>query len=358
MSEMKKKLYRNLLIIFAVFILLFAILFIYQKANGRNISYQKIESKMISAARNYFEDKDLLPKNEGEIVSVDVSTLIENSLLSPFEKMTSDTNCSGKVDVQKNNDSYNYMVNLTCDKYHTETYKENITKNVVESGDGLYFINDEYVYRGENVNNYVSFASQEWRIVKITSDGYLKLVRTKKEEEKHLWDDRYNIDAKEDLGINIYEKSRLKDTLNEIYNDSERFSNENKKIISARNICVGERSSNNLSLNSEEECKKTLEGQFISLLDIHDSAYASLDNNCNGVNNDSCANYNYFSEFLSNSWTTVPVKGSTYKAYMASPTYLTEGKCNKETNLYIVVYINSNVKFDSGDGSKGNPFAF
>ena len=54
--------------------------------------------------------------------------------------------------------------------------------NSENESDGLYKYTDEegtetYVYRGVDPNNYVDFAGQTWRILRIQSDGTVKLIR-------------------------------------------------------------------------------------------------------------------------------------------------------------------------------------
>ena len=54
-------------------------------------------------------------------------------------------------------------------------------KNLVSSGYGLYLYNDEYIYRGSNVNNYVKFSDSEriFRIVKVTKNNEVVLIQEK-----------------------------------------------------------------------------------------------------------------------------------------------------------------------------------
>ncbi len=56
---------------------------------------------------------------------------------------------------------------------------EDLKKLVVTSGDGLYQDSTDdkrYIYRGTNVDNYVSYSNQLWRIVGIEVDGTVKIV--------------------------------------------------------------------------------------------------------------------------------------------------------------------------------------
>lgn len=357
MDLMKKKLYRNLLIIVGVFVIIFIILFAYQGCTGRNISHEKIEEKMISGAEKYFEKMELLPKDEAGISIVSAATLIENDYIDPFSKMTNDTDCDGNVTVQKNGEYYNYMVYLKCgESYETKTLNSEITSNIVTSGDGLYKVGNEYVFKGEKVNNYVNFAGRIWRIIKITEDGYLKLVDSKKEEETISWDDRYNIDEDANTGINNYEKSRIKSTIDKLYDNKDKFSAESKKIITAHDVCIGKRNENNFAFDTKQECSEVIENQFLSLIDVIDASRASVDENCKNINSPSCINYNYFSQFFGSSWTTISVTNSSSKVYKTSASSMYANRCDKEGNIYINVYINSNTKYRSGSGEENDPF--
>ncbi len=57
---------------------------------------------------------------------------------------------------------------------------EQLTSNIVTSGDGLYedtYEPGRYVYKGANPNNYITFNNEEWRIISVEADGTLKIVR-------------------------------------------------------------------------------------------------------------------------------------------------------------------------------------
>ena len=57
---------------------------------------------------------------------------------------------------------------------------EQLTSNLVTSGDGLYedtYEPGRYVYKGANPNNYITFNNEEWRIVAVEADGTLKIIR-------------------------------------------------------------------------------------------------------------------------------------------------------------------------------------
>lgn len=59
-----------------------------------------------------------------------------------------------------------------------ELLGNSITTNssLVTSGEGLYRVSGQYIYKGENVDNYVLFGNNLWRITRVNSDGSLELV--------------------------------------------------------------------------------------------------------------------------------------------------------------------------------------
>ena len=56
---------------------------------------------------------------------------------------------------------------------YNKVIKDNET---VTSGDGLYSVGNQYIFKGANVNNYVSYSGLTWRIVRLNLDGSLYLV--------------------------------------------------------------------------------------------------------------------------------------------------------------------------------------
>ena len=138
-------------------------------------------------------------KNDGEKSEVDATTLSSDDykLMKPLSKLKKNVSCTGKVVVQKVNNKYIYTPYLDCcNSYKTEElYKSIKNKNkVVTSGNGLYEMNGEYVFRGDTVNYYVKLSKWLIRIVKITSDNKILLIPEYKDYYSDVWDDRYNSD--------------------------------------------------------------------------------------------------------------------------------------------------------------------
>lgn len=351
-----KKLKRNLLIIAGVFVIVFVILLIFSdKSDSRNLSYMQIEQKLIDASESYLNKTELLPTEDAGTVLVSSEVLISNKYMKSFDKMTKDTNCFGQVTVQKTGQNYNYMPYLICDNYRTKTLKSEIASLVRDDGeDGVYLINDEYVYRGEKVNNYFKMGNNMWRIIKVTDDGYLKLVNEKSEEKSYVWDNRYNVKTKDYSGINDYEKSRISETLTTLYLNKENFG---RLFIVPRKICVGQRAYDDFSLDSNTECDvKSKDLQYIDLINSKDLAYASLDKDCTQTNSMACNNYNYFSDFFYGSWSLISEKDKVTAVYFYDIAYREAYKANSQNDIYLVVYLNANNLVKKGDGSMSNPY--
>ena len=211
LSNINKKMLKYIIIIVVVFVAFLVILGVVKLVIGTKLSYQKIEDKMKSAAMSYIKDDKAdvaLPEGD-EILTISVDDLVSNKKMKDLSKYIKDddVSCSGNVVVRKQDDDYMYIPYLDCgEAYTTQTLSDYIVNNVeqVNAGDGLYFMNNEYVYRGEYVDNYVKFANQVWRIVKIDANGNIKLLQDTATKNKNSWDNRYNVDFKSTVGINDY----------------------------------------------------------------------------------------------------------------------------------------------------------
>ena len=357
MRFLNKKLMRNLLIIAGIFIVVLIRLWIFSnKGDGSaNLDYIKIEQKLVDASKSYLKKTELYPQEQGDIITISSDVLISNKYMKSFDKLTKDTNCFGQVYIQRNGENYNYMPNLTCDNYQTNSFKNKITSLVREDGeDGVYLINNEYIYRGEKVNNYLKMGDNIWRIIKMTDDGYLKIIMQKYEENAYIWDNRYNVTTKDYSGINEYEKSRISETLYKLYSTKGNFG---RLYIVPRYICVGKRAYNNFTLGTDEECSlKSEKVQYLDLINSTDLAYASLDQNCNHTNDMACNNYNYFTSFFRGSWSLISEKDKVTSVYFYNIGNRITYKANSEKRVYLVAYVNADNTIKSGNGTSSSPY--
>lgn len=356
--RLNKKMFYVLCGVIGVFVLILIILLIVKLVSGTKISYEQLQDKMVIAAENYYYDNtETLPKNEGDEISISIDTLVEKGYLKSLDKLV-DASCSGSVVVKKNGEQYMYYPSLDCGSdYKTRTIGSIITdqSNIVESGDGLYKTEDGYVFRGEYVNNYVTFADSTWRIISIDNNGNIRMVKDNYLEDDYSWDDRYNVEADDETGINDYKKSRIKESLEKMYNDNTLVDETNKKHLIMYNLCIGKRNSSEYALSKNIDCSETVPAH-IGLLSLYEVKMPSLDKNCTNIDTESCGNYNYFSNFMYGTFFLNSVNDNTYEVYAgkASYTYLTDARY--ESSIYPVIVISSKEIYVSGNGSEENHF--
>ncbi len=370
-KEEKNKAKKNMMLFMCIIVggvlLLLLILFISSLFVKKSYTYEQIENIIEKATISYFKDhSDLLPQVDGGVVEIGVENLVAEGKMKSLSEYTKKGEiCSGRTLVEKTGSQYLYTPYLDCnDSFQTVELAGKILKNepVITSGYGLYNINNNYVFRGENVNNYVELEQGLWRIVKINSNNNIMLIKESGVGSPLAWDDRYNKDVNYASGINIYSASRIKeyidkmltnpvDTLNEIF-----LGKKDKEKIISYNMCVGKRDENATDNSGEIECSQTLESQKVGLLPAYDYINASVDNNCKKIGDISCQNYNYLKENY-NWWLLTADSTTSYRAYNIN----TNGKIVLSNAIYYayvrpVIYLNNKVLYKSGTGTKEDPY--
>lgn len=359
-EELRKKLLLFGGIGVGIVVLIVIIISIVNMITGRRMSYTAVEQKMKEAAESYYkENKNLLPTHDGE-VTVDATTLSTGKFMRPLEKIVpKGASCTGKVVVKENGDTYSYTAYLDCgESYHTtELYKKLIdSANIVTTGDGLYQMNHEYVFRGENVNNYLKIGNNIWRIIKVNSSNEVQLILTNS-KLKSVWDDRYNTQRQYNVGINEFTVSRIRTYLNDLYQNNEMFDNSIKEKLSIMDACYARRDEKNNVNDGSVECTSKISDTKISLLPIYDYINASLDSTCKTPGNPQCQNYNYLATEQSSWWTITGVTENTYRVYSIS--YSGEiGQSQASNNNFVrpVIQLSNTTMYSSGDGTAQNPY--
>lgn len=354
LKKMDKKMLKMFGIIIGIVVVLFTIIIIVLTIIGSKKTYSQVEDMMINSAKRYYnKNNDALPSNDNETSIISSDKLIDEGYIKSFDKLLDDPTCSGQVNVTKSGNSYLYNSTLNCgENYTTKKLKDVIIEKVVESKDGLYKYDNYYIFRGENVNNYVSYLNKTWRIIRINEDGSIRMIDTTKRDSV-VWDDRYNSDKEYNTGINNYEVSRVKEMLDEIlkfYDDDE------LKYMLKQNVCIGKRDENETDNSGNVECSKTLDNQYFDLIRPNEFALASLSELCKNPTKPECSNYNYLAD-LQNTWTAIADKNSTYKAYKLSSN-IELVTTTSSAQPKIVININPNVNYVDGDGSEENPYTF
>ncbi len=364
-EKLRKRLMLIMGVIVAILLLIVIILLLIKFVFNRTLSFEKIENKMKNAAIEYYKvQKDLLPQEEGGKDLVDASTLSASDYMKPLnEYVGKGVSCTGEVSVEKINGRYVYTPYLDCgDKYQTkELYRAVIEQGLVTSGYGLYQFGSEYVYRGETVNNYVTFANTIWRIVKVTANNQVLLILDDEEYMPDLeWDDRYNQQEGTKTGINAYHVSRVKEALELYYkektDDTVTFSSADQDKLASFSLCVGAREENYAINDNAKECALVEENQMIGLLTVSDYLNASADSNCHSILDRSCQNYNYL-RMKKNFWLVTPNSKDTKSVYyVASSGYVSTSEALSSRLIRPTVLMNRTVMIASGSGTKEKPF--
>jgi len=363
MKELLEKANKKTLILIGGFLILICVIIfggalLYNKLFYKT-SYEEIENIMKKATIEYLNDRqEKLPQNTNESITITEKTLVSAEKMKSINELIKDdeASCDGEVIVTNINGNYRYNPILNCEgKYETLKFVDYINNNVdiTETENGLYKVNDNLVYRGDNVNNYLQFSGKTYRIVKI-KDNYTVLILTEK-LDNISWDNRYNIEKDAKLGINNYNVSRVKDYLATLYEGTTLISEENKLLVANHNLPIGKRDSKETDKSGNIESSTILENQYISLLPAYDFLNASLDPNCTTTTAESCSNYNYLAQYNLNWWLATAYSKNTHQVYRVSGSIkLTSAS----STAYIrpIIYLTNDIIYVSGDGTKENPY--
>jgi hypothetical protein len=365
MVDALKKLDRKFLIFAGCIILLPILLIIFlaiiQGCSNRKMTYENYEQKMISATERYL--KNNVPTEESEMIVVSLNALVEKSYIKTSKKALDDS-CTGEVTVRRNGSSVesnnggflNYTVSLNCENYNTVHLFDKITSEVVTSDSGLYLVGENYIFKGNKVNNYINFFGQDYRIMSINKDGIIKLIKSEPEGSQRIWDNKFNSEANATYGKSIYKDSVILGYLLADYKNSKKISKAARQHIVAQDVCVGKRSSDNYSISKDIDCSEVLENQVISLINVSDYAMASTDPDCDSTASRSCRNYNYLSTVALSTWTLNSSSDNTYDVFFISDGLQESQKASSYNEYSIVIYIDGNELYTTGTGSAGNPY--
>lgn len=341
-------------ILLVILIIIVAIILVGGKNKGLT------EQDLINGATLYYQNNPaLLPKENYDSTSVQLSTLISNGIISEEKNIST---CPVYVMVTNMNGTYTYtpVMNCATTNNNSASLVSKLTASMTTTGSGLYNVNGKFIFRGENPNNYVKFGESLWRVIGLDENNNIKMIYSDIYIDYNEWDNRYNKDVTHtgiiDKGINDFignEKSRLKEYLDSF------FSNENNidKYTAARiartvkfNTCIGKANieSGNINICSESYNSR------ISTITIDDYVNASLDNSCNYNDTMSCRNYNFLNL---DGWTITANSANTYQAYFIDKD---EGIYSKDTYIRSairpVIALKNDVIYVSGSGTMLDPY--
>ena len=316
---------------------------------------------MKKAASNYYsEHSKKLPKTTGGTVEISAKNLSNLGYMKDIGKYIKKGTCSGKVVVENNDDTFVYTPYLDCgESYKTMELFREITKSahLVTEGPGLYAQDNQYVFRGEVTTNYISLNNRLYRIVKVDANNEIELISQEEKEQTSVsWDNRYNSDIKSSYGINDFNISRLKNSLDRIYEqDGKRafFTDKEREYIVYHNYCIDKTGPKD---PISSDCLQSSVKMKVGLLTASEYMNASLDDECTYVTSRSCQNYNYLVKSNVDWWLITASGLSSYEAFSVSGGTIGVSKCFMMKKLRPVIYLNSKTMYKSGTGTKDDPY--
>ena len=276
-------------------------------------------------------------------------------------------------------DEYGYII-YSYDKSSKQFQKEESSKEVVSTGkfivdnnlirvvgqtdSGLYDMGTEYVFKGNEVNNYVTLTgnddsgtrSTSWRILSINKSDYSVKLISANSIASNVWDSN---------GSNIFKNSTIDNLLLSKVDDNGIAYN-NSKIIN-NDFEVGKVVNSEFSidaLKSELSSKTTednISSQKVGTISVLDYVNASANTACNSnYLSDSCNQNNYLKDMFGSTNTTWTLNTDGNQVWYISATGnlgLANSTDNKQ--IYAVVRLSSNTHItntDNGTGASNNPF--
>ena len=239
--DMKLLKYLGICVGVLVLIMLFLILINGGTSDGK-FTYDKIEVKLVDAAKKYVADKqkqnvDVLPDSPlADAYYLSANVLESEGYIKNISELAKDeTTCVGGVNIYNaGGGKYDYVPDLTCGSfYQTVKLVDKViadNDSGVVQGSGLYqridgkFVLDEqdlnrvtsddfeYVFRGDEVNNYVKIDDNLWRIVSIDNENNMLLIYNEHSQRALAWDDKYNPDINKYQGINTFISNGIEST--------------------------------------------------------------------------------------------------------------------------------------------------
>lgn len=343
-------------------ILLIILLSLISRLTTRTYStYAETEAKLVEAAKKYYVNNiNYLPTEEKASTEVMLGTLVEEGYIKPLDKyLRYGSSCDAKVIVTKTKLDYDYMPYLNCGERYSSTqlYKKVLEDNaIVDKGVGLYNIDNEKVFKGEVKNNYILLNKQKWRIIRIDEDNNLVLMSEFRTDTTE-WDNRYNLETDSDDGINNYNISRIKEFIENQYYNGELLTNYEKSKVVFSKACLGSRENINSGSFKKVECSQLSEEELpIKLLTVGEYLEASIDPNCNTIEDRGCTNYNYMHDLPQSFWTITKGQKNTAYVYSINTSGVAETRASGSKQVRYVILLSSKTLYSSGSGLYDDPY--
>ena len=207
-----------------------------------------------------------------------------------------------------------------------KTFGDAIVKdsNIATSGSGLYKVSGNYIYKGQEANNYLKYSNLLWRIIEVYEDGSVSAIL----------EDNLNV-MSYDQKVTSYVKSDINKYLNKVF-----IKHLNTKYLKNSTICLNQVE----DLNSYVCNKTNKEDYKIKLIDVGEYLNSIADEG-SYISNDELENAIWTSSY------------NTKGVWNIEGINVDESNADEAYFVKPVVTFKSDVKLLSGKGTKEEPFA-
>ena len=364
--KLNEKLKKTMTMIVGGFILFIAIIALISRCNRERVytieEMGELKARLIEIARSHYRNnEDALP-SEGESIVLSIQALVDAGRMSPLNRIIENgENCSGQITVMNNRGYILYLPKIDCGElYQTKRLTDVIldSENIVTTGNGLYVMNNGFVFRGETVNNHIYFANRLWVILRINTDGSIKIMEVPRRSAV-AWDNRFNPERNSTSGINEFINnninSRIRDRLESIYADDREFTDLDRAHIIPQNLCIGKRALTDTINDGSIECAQTLPNQTLGLIAVYQYLQASLDENCINTTSPSCVNFNYLANLTPAFWTITADSETSFRAFRINRN-LSLINTSNTSSIKVTALLTGEALISEGDGSAEYPF--
>lgn len=328
------------------------------------LPFDRILVQMENAARNYYQENlDEIGLAEGGSLVLS-TTRLEEDYMRPLHTMVEEgVSCHGEVRVYRLADEVGFFPYLDCgETFKTEPLVEVIIKNeeIVDKGAGLYQMNDEYVYRGELVDNYLSFAGKTWRILSINDSNQLRIIDMEYRWRVN-WDNRLNTETWRHDGVNNFldfetQHSNMKHYLDRVLKQENYLSSSDLQKLVYVDLCIGKRKTDETDMSGKVECAKTAENSVAGLLAVYEFLRISLEEECKDTGSVACENYNFLAAEGSSTWTITAIADTSERVYYITPSRIGGSVASRQRPIRPVFTLNENILFVGGTGTEEDPY--
>ena len=219
--------------------------------------------------------------------------------------------------------------------------------------DGLYDIDDEYIFRGSDPHNYVRLGNggDRYRIISMNkNDKTVKLIKTEPESSSYSKDNSnvFISSSVSDYLLNFITKGSLSQYSSKVV-DSSKWSNGSIDINNNMNYEVLKSVENTSSISNR-----------LGLINVSDYIISSLDSTClNNFMSPTCKNNNYLYELFTTSsvWT---MNGFSNGIITIENGIITNHNLNSSVDssyrIYPVVILKKSIAIKSGSGVSKDPY--